>query len=409
MDCPNCGEVAPDDAKWCEACGQDLNKEPLPTCVSCGEQEVAEEGYCLSCGHKQPAERDHMESEVGSVAAVTDRGKRHRHNEDAVAIGMSDDGAAILVVCDGVSSTPGSAAASLRAAAAARDLLLAGLSRPEPPQEPVRVQVDAAESDAGELDAAESDAAESDAAGLSTAEPDVAGPAEDTAEPAENADGPDETDAVTQPAVGEAEALELTELDLPVLMARAVEAAQTEAADTTVGADEAVDANAPHSDGGPPSSTFVAVVARPQPDGVALATAWVGDSRAYWVGDEPQRLTGDDHELEGSLVRWLGADTIDATPEIVQTTVSGAGHVVVCSDGMWRYAAEPEELNELVQRLRTGSEGSDEEVGGKEGLELAAAMVAFANESGGHDNISVALWGNGQTEVSSSAAESENH
>ncbi len=128
MRCPSCGEEAPADAKWCEACGQDLNSEPLPACVSCGEREVAGEGYCLSCGHKQPAERDHMEFEDGPASAVTDRGRRHRHNEDAVAIAATPDGGSVLVVCDGVSSTAGSAEASLRAAVAARDLLLAGLT-----------------------------------------------------------------------------------------------------------------------------------------------------------------------------------------------------------------------------------------------------------------------------------------
>jgi serine/threonine protein phosphatase PrpC len=310
VECPNCGELAPDDAKWCEACGQDLNAEPLPACVACGEREVAEEGYCLSCGHKQPEERDHQEFESGAVVAVTDRGKRHRHNEDAVAIGMSETGAAVLVVCDGVSSTPGSAEASLRAAAAARDLLVAGLG-----------------------------------------------------------DEPDEGS-----------------LNLTDLLTRATEAAQTEAAATTLADDDEVSAKAPNSDGGPPSSTFVAAVALPVPDdGVELAAAWVGDSRAYWIGEEPIRLTGDDHEFEGSLVRWLGADTLDPTPDIEFKAVAGTGHLVVCSDGLWRYAQEPGELAAAMQRLIDD---------GHYGVELASGLVDFANDGGGHDNISVALWGN---------------
>ncbi len=299
--CPSCGEEAPDGAKWCEACGQDLNSEPLPECVACGEREVAEEGYCLSCGHKQPEERDHMEFEDGAVVAVTDRGKRHRHNEDAVAIGIASGGAAVLVVCDGVSSTPGSAEASQRAATSARDLLIAGLSDPS----------------------------------------DVA-------------------------------------IDATALLNAAVEAAQVEASDSSI-----VESNAPHADGGPPSSTFVAVIATPTDDGLSLATAWVGDSRAYWVGENAKRLTPVDHEIEGSLVRWLGADSIDPSAEIAFDTVDEPGHVVVCSDGLWRYAAEPMELRELIERLT-------EE--GNVGLGLASAMVAFANEGGGHDNISVALW-----------------
>ncbi|MGH1489027.1 MAG: PP2C family serine/threonine-protein phosphatase [Acidimicrobiales bacterium] len=346
MDCPNCGEAAPEDAKWCEACGQDLNSEPLPACVSCGEREVAEEGYCLSCGHKQPEERDHMEFDAGAAVGVTDRGKRHRHNEDAVAIGVTSDGTAVLVVCDGVSSTPGSAEASLRASTAARDLLLAGL-------EPAPVGAESAEDAVAAQDAVKG----------------------------ENA----------------------AEIDVSALLTRAVEAAQVEATATVIDGDGPEQSNAPHTDGGPPSSTFVAVVARPtiaEPDSTdsaggtdgtdstgstELATAWVGDSRAYWVGDESSRLTPVDHELEGSLVRWLGADSIDPTPDIALNTVSGPGHVVVCSDGLWRYASDVGELAELVGRLVTD---------GKHGLGLASAMVDFANEGGGHDNISVALWSN---------------
>ena len=304
VNCPSCGEEAPDEATWCEACGQELGVEPLPACVSCGEREVAEEGYCLSCGHKQPEERDHMVFEDGPVVAVTDRGKRHRHNEDAVAIASTAEGGAVLVVCDGVSSTPGSAEASLRAATAARDILVAGL-----------------------------------------------------ADPAEAA------------------------LDMTVLMTAAVEAAQVEASDTTV--TDATEMSNPVSDGGPPSSTFVAVVARPEEEALNLTTAWVGDSRAYWVGDETQLLTTVDHELEGSLVRWLGADSIDPTPDIVSSTVAGEGHLVVCSDGLWRYADDPLELSELVERL-VGT--------GKHGLALAQSLVDHANEGGGHDNISIALW-----------------
>lgn len=310
MVCPACGEDAPEEAKWCEACGQDLNAEPLPACVECGEREVAEEGYCLSCGHKQPEERDHMEFDDGPVWAVTDRGKRHRHNEDSVAIGVAPSGSVVLVVCDGVSSTPGSAEASLRAATAARDVLIDGL-------------------------------------------------------------GPGQVDPAPLPADGTP--------PISTLLAVAIEAAQAEASAAVAGESDSPYAQA----GAPPSSTIVAVVATPNGRGVDLDTAWVGDSRAYWLGEESIRLSPHDHELAGSLIRWLGADSLDATPDINSTSVTGPGHVVVCSDGMWRYATEPSELSDLVSRLQSE---------GHAGLDLASSMVAFANEGGGHDNISVALW-----------------
>lgn len=367
MECPNCGEQAPTDAKWCEACGQDLNSEPLPTCVACGEREVAEEGYCLSCGHKQPEERDHMVFEAGPAVAVTDRGKRHRHNEDAVAIGSIPGGATVLVVCDGVSTTAGSAEASLRAATAARDLLVSGL-------------------DGTSSGVASSGTSAGTSSGVASSVPQDSGVADPQRPDPNTADGD-----VRDPNSADGEVL-----DTSTLLAKAVEVAQAEAsASADIAVDSAADP-AVGSHGGPPSSTFVAVIVQPTADGAELTTAWVGDSRAYWIGEDARRLSPVDHEIAGSLVRWLGADSVDPTPDIELTTVSGTGHVVVCSDGLWRYAQEPGELNELVDRL------TDD---GAHGLALASAMVDFANEGGGHDNISVALWTNTESPTAGSTGQ----
>jgi serine/threonine protein phosphatase PrpC len=60
----------------------------------------------------------HEEVDLGWVAAVTDRGRRHHVNEDAMALASVAD-TMVAVVCDGVSSTPGSAIASRAAADAA--------------------------------------------------------------------------------------------------------------------------------------------------------------------------------------------------------------------------------------------------------------------------------------------------
>ncbi|MEM9566605.1 MAG: hypothetical protein AAGA93_28550, partial [Actinomycetota bacterium] len=169
---------------------------------------------------------------------------------------------------------------------------------------------------------------------------------------------------------------------LASLVERAVAAAQDEAAGA---ADDPTTIPPKPGDAGSPSSTLVAVVARPRPDGaVELTTAWVGDSRAYWIGaDEVMRLTGDDHELQGGLIRWLGADSVDPTADLANAVVSGPGHLVVCTDGLWRYAAEPAELATLVWRLVED---------GRAGIGLAEALVDHANQQGGHDNITVAIW-----------------
>jgi serine/threonine protein phosphatase PrpC len=101
-------------------------------CVACGIGAVDGNGYCGHCGHAPPRRRDHMEQELARVCAVTDRGVRHRRNEDAFAVAETalPDGtpAAIAVVCDGVSSSPRPDAASEMASATASEALCTALS-----------------------------------------------------------------------------------------------------------------------------------------------------------------------------------------------------------------------------------------------------------------------------------------
>jgi serine/threonine protein phosphatase PrpC len=80
------------------------------------------------CGFKAASERDHYREEPAPwVAGVCDRGLKHSRNEDALALAASQlpGERAVLVVCDGVSSSIDSDVASLAAAEAARDLLWA--------------------------------------------------------------------------------------------------------------------------------------------------------------------------------------------------------------------------------------------------------------------------------------------
>ncbi|MFJ3974756.1 protein phosphatase 2C domain-containing protein [Streptomyces sp. NPDC090021] len=109
------------------------------TCVACRAGHVDTDGYCEHCGHAQPRERDHVEEELGSVAAVSDRGLRHHRNEDSFAVSATalPDGSAatVAVVCDGVSSASRPDDASAAAAAAANEALLEALPRGAHPQE----------------------------------------------------------------------------------------------------------------------------------------------------------------------------------------------------------------------------------------------------------------------------------
>jgi serine/threonine protein phosphatase PrpC len=166
--CPHCGaEVAAREA-FCEACGgaltptavgaddeQDEMAAPIEItrsiqteadnqdtvvltrpCANCGGV-IGADGYCETCGTKAPTERDHYTEHPASwVAACCDRGVRHHRNEDATAVAAEPTPGtrAVLVVCDGVSTSLDSDVASLAAARAARDVLVshrpAGLGTP---------------------------------------------------------------------------------------------------------------------------------------------------------------------------------------------------------------------------------------------------------------------------------------
>ncbi|WP_344221391.1 PP2C family serine/threonine-protein phosphatase [Kribbella sancticallisti] len=152
--CPSCGGPISDADRFCEACGAELtptapstpaidtDTEPTveldpgttaPTppagpCRSCGGV-IGPEGYCENCGTKAAKPRDHFTEQPATwVAGTCDRGIRHSRNEDAMAIAADAEpgSRALLVVCDGVSSSLDSDVASLAAARAAREVLVAG-------------------------------------------------------------------------------------------------------------------------------------------------------------------------------------------------------------------------------------------------------------------------------------------
>ena len=66
-------------------------------------------------------------------------------------------------------------------------------------------------------------------------------------------------------------------------------------------------------------------------------------------------------------------------------TLAEPGWLLVCSDGLWNYCSEAEDLATLVRQTGSGSPAAAEP------LALAGALVSWANSQGGQDNISVAL------------------
>ncbi|MDR0417735.1 MAG: serine/threonine-protein phosphatase [Propionibacteriaceae bacterium] len=89
------------------------------TCAQCGAV-VDADGYCTQCGARAPRPRDHYtEAPAAWVGGVCDIGRHHDRNEDALALAATkkaDGGAAVLVVCDGVTTSQDSDVASLAAA-----------------------------------------------------------------------------------------------------------------------------------------------------------------------------------------------------------------------------------------------------------------------------------------------------
>jgi PPM family protein phosphatase len=132
--CSSCGHPAGADDNFCEACRAELS----PIAVSDGgtgpaacpddpAAAVTPEGFCEACGRKLPAGRDHVELNLGLIAGVTDRGLRHRRNEDAMALATAhgaDGPAVVAVVCDGVSTASRPDEASLAAVRAAAQVLV---------------------------------------------------------------------------------------------------------------------------------------------------------------------------------------------------------------------------------------------------------------------------------------------
>ncbi|MEV6260425.1 PP2C family serine/threonine-protein phosphatase [Streptomyces sp. NPDC051784] len=132
-------ELAAPDPRTAEHASAGAPVTGAKVCVACRSGQVDSDGYCENCGHAQPRERDHMEQELGSVAAVSDRGLRHHRNEDSFAVSSTalPDGspAVVAIVCDGVSSASRPDEASAAAAGAANEALLESLPRGTHPQQ----------------------------------------------------------------------------------------------------------------------------------------------------------------------------------------------------------------------------------------------------------------------------------
>jgi serine/threonine protein phosphatase PrpC len=146
-----------------------------------------------------------------------------------------------------------------------------------------------------------------------------------------------------------------------------------------------------------PSCTLVCAACR---EG-ELVIGSVGDSRAYWVGeDEVRQLTVDDswatdQVAEGLLspeqaesdprahgvTRWIGTDAPGDPPQVVRLAPNAPGRLLLCSDGLWNYLSAPAELADLIEELPSPASA----------VVVARALVEVALARGGRDNITVAV------------------
>lgn len=167
-------------------------------------------------------------------------------------------------------------------------------------------------------------------------------------------------------------------------------------ADAVAAANTAIVAVTDPDSPNPASATFTTAVL----EGTRITWANLGDSRSYWIPDSGTavQLSVDDsvaqEQIDSGIARevaetgpqahaitkWLGRDADDIVPSTGTFDVTGPGWLLTCSDGLWNYASTAEALAEQVRAAGTVAP-----------LDLALALVAFANAAGGHDNITAAL------------------
>ena len=377
--CPQCGAGISLDQSFCEVCGSELSpvasSEPRPVeglespitlsrslrsqqagelqaaagdgagsagepvldprpCRSCGGP-VGVDGYCEICGTKAVSARDHYTEQPSAwVAACCDRGIRHHRNEDATAVASQPEpgSRAVLVVCDGVSSSLDSDVASLAGARAARDALVA--------QQPAGLGLPASRA------SATANAITAATARANAAVIDHTAPESDNAASCTFAAAVIDGDLIVYGNVGDSRVYWIP------------------------------DAGAASAGGGAGAG---ATVSGPE-DPAELS---LDDSVAQFrISAGVPRAEAENGPQAHAITKWLGRDSPDFAPRTGSITVTGTGWLLVCSDGLWNYCSEAFDLQALFTDLGAAT---------AEPLALAEALVGWANAQGGKDNISVAL------------------
>jgi PPM family protein phosphatase len=115
----------------------DVTESIQTRCPGCQAPVEAGDVFCELCGARLAEDPegtpagDRDELDCGVAAAVTDRGRIHRRNEDAFGLCVHDERRVAAVVCDGISSASAGDAAARAAAQAAQASLGQALMHPE--------------------------------------------------------------------------------------------------------------------------------------------------------------------------------------------------------------------------------------------------------------------------------------
>ncbi|CAM2985299.1 PP2C family protein-serine/threonine phosphatase [Cutibacterium acnes] len=136
----------------------------------------------------------------------------------------------------------------------------------------------------------------------------------------------------------------------------------------------------------------------------------IGDTRTYWFPDDgdPIRLSIDDSMAQAqmdlglsreeaergmgahAITKWIGASATDVAPRVMAYQPQQSGWLLVCSDGLWNHVPDAGDLARLMADLVSKAHADDHGHASPAGV--ADGLIAHANNCGGHDNITVALW-----------------
>jgi serine/threonine protein phosphatase PrpC len=348
--CGPCGLVNEAGSKFCEDCGKPLDQSGVvaaaQACSACTSTTFDADGYCQECGTKAPSPRDHAVLNFGILASVTDRGITHPINQDAVDCALFV-GSEVVSWSDGIETL---------------DDLMDLASSPEYDRGITRAVLVVCD-------------------GVSTS---------------------------SASDVASAAAVSVTKVRLQQCMATDPELAVSALIDAAKLAQTAVSSTPFRKTVGldAPSCTFVAAtVAHGR-----ITVGNIGDSRAYVFGDDgvDRHLSADDswaaEEIRTGrrtpenaesdprahmITRWLGSDAPNVVPSIVEHEPASGAILLLCSDGLWNYASS---LPHLRRILDDAIEDCLALPGGLVSMQqVAEDLCTFALNSGGQDNIAIAL------------------